>query len=177
MVIELKEISNFFLLRMDIYKLVRKISTVGVLVYISSHWSSSCSDFFWLLGTSLRFLDPLDALEPGFGLPASLFVWSRDVAGHWIYDSVSVLRFDNITIWKFDLHAAVSWGDTLESASSNVRKFKGTDSVGKFIRKKSIFFCILLWVMYRLLLNTWSQPNRQPPRIYDLRIWKKELRF
>jgi len=35
-----------------------------------------------LLGTSLRFLDPLDALEPGFGLPAFVFVWARDVAGH-----------------------------------------------------------------------------------------------
>ena len=82
MVTELKEISKKSLLRMDIYKLVSKISTVGVLVYISSGRSSSCPDLFWLLGTSLRFLDPLDALEPGFGLPASLFVWARDVAGH-----------------------------------------------------------------------------------------------
>jgi hypothetical protein len=122
-------------------------------------------------------LDPLDALEPGFGLPAFVFVWARVVAGHWIYDGVSVLWFHNSTIWKFDLHAAVSWGDTLESASPDVRMFKGTDSVGKFIRKQSNVFLILLWVMYRLLLNTWSQPNRQPPRIYDLRIWKKELRF
>ena len=37
MVTELKEISKKSLLRMDIYKLVSNISTVGVLVYISSH--------------------------------------------------------------------------------------------------------------------------------------------
>jgi hypothetical protein len=55
---------------------------VGVLVYISSGRTSSCPDLFALLGTSLRFLDPLDALEPGFGLPAFVFVWARDVAGH-----------------------------------------------------------------------------------------------
>ena len=70
------------LLRMDIYKLVSKNSTLGVLVYISSGRASSCPDLFALLGTSLRFLDPLDALEPGFGLPAFVFVWARVVAGH-----------------------------------------------------------------------------------------------
>ena len=82
MVTELKEISKKSLLRMDIYKLVSKISTVGVLVYISSGRTSSRPDLFALLGTSLRFLDPLDALEPGFELPAFVFVWARDVAGH-----------------------------------------------------------------------------------------------
>ena len=76
MVTELNDISK------NIYKLESKNPTVGVLVYISSGRTSSCSDLFWLLGTSLRFLDPLDALEPGFGLPAFVFVWARDVAGH-----------------------------------------------------------------------------------------------
>ena len=35
-----------------------------------------------LLRMDIYELDPLDALGPGFGLPASLFVWARDVAGH-----------------------------------------------------------------------------------------------
>ena len=72
-----------------------------------------------------------------FGLAMSLGIEFTMVYQY--YDFI-ILQFESLTYMQRSLEVILWKAPPL----SNVRMFKGTDSVGKFIRKQSNFFRILL---------------------------------